>query len=76
MAMRRPPADVVPPCELARFDPDEWPAPDDAPAPDVSWYPAYERWMAARRAWVKRIPIHRYSATGWTTSLKAAPGKH
>jgi len=56
MAMRRPPADVVPPCELARFDPDEWPAPDDAPAPDVSWYPAYERWMAARRAWVKENP--------------------
>jgi len=38
MAMRRPPADVVVPCELARFDADEWPAPDDVP-PDVTWYP-------------------------------------
>jgi hypothetical protein len=55
MAMRRPPADVVPPCELARFDDAEWPAPDDAPT-DVSWYPAYHRWLAARRAWVEANP--------------------
>jgi|RhiMetStandDraft_4_1073278.scaffolds.fasta_scaffold100866_2 hypothetical protein len=55
MAMRRPPADVVVPCELARFDADEWPAPDDVP-PDVTWYPAYQRWCDARREWVTANP--------------------
>lgn len=56
MAMHRkqPTTDSPPPSELLRFRPDNWTGPTTPH--ETTWYPAYERWCAARRAWDSEHP--------------------
>jgi hypothetical protein len=56
MAMHRKPTtdNSPPPAELLRFRPDNWTG--QSTASETTWYPAYERWCAARQAWDSEHP--------------------
>jgi hypothetical protein len=62
MAMHRKPptADSPPPIELLRFRPDNWTGPTTPQ--ETTWYPAFQRWCAARSAWEDKHP-------GWLGDL-------
>ena len=51
MATHRRPRGVEPPAELFEFRLEEWQAPDDQDRE-----PAFQRWRAARRAWITEHP--------------------
>ena len=51
MAMHRRPPGVEPPAELFEFRLEEWQAPGDQDRE-----PAFQRWRAARRAWISELP--------------------
>ena len=51
MAMHRRPPGVEPPAELFEFRPEEWAAPGD-----LDRETAFQRWKAARRAWIAEHP--------------------
>jgi len=55
MAMHRRPPSAKPPAELVTFDPEDWPHGPGEPA-DVTWYPSFQRWCEARRAWLAEHP--------------------
>ena len=52
MHRRIPTTDRLPTLELLTFNPDDWPG----PAHETTWYPAFERWCAARSAWEDQHP--------------------
>jgi len=51
MAVRRPTPIAQTPAELVTYDLSEWAAPDES-----DWQPGFQRWKAARRAWVAKNP--------------------
>ena len=51
MAVWKPRAAVQPPGELVTFDSAEWAAAEDVRG---DWQPAFRRWKAARREWLKQ----------------------
>jgi hypothetical protein len=51
MAIRRPKPTTQTPGELHEFDPSEWATPEES-----DWRPGYQRWKAARRAWLADNP--------------------
>jgi hypothetical protein len=51
LAMRRRPQLELVPTHLMEFVWSEWAEPGE-----VEWWPAFERWKAARRVWVGRHP--------------------
>jgi hypothetical protein len=52
---RKPPRDHgPPPVELLQFRPDNWTGPTTPW--ETTWYPAYQRWCAARSAWEDQHP--------------------
>ena len=55
---RKPPTDSPPPDELLEFRQHNWPGSPE----ETTWYPAYERWCAARSTWEDQHP-------GWLGDL-------
>jgi len=51
MATHLQPPPTTAPGELHEFDPTEWTS-----AGETSWFPAYLRWLDARRAWASEHP--------------------